>query len=588
MTFEAWLTLGVIAAAFSGLLFTRISADILMMAALTILLVGGVLTTQEALSGFANEGLMTVAALYVVANGLYETGVVNSISTYLMGKPTSANQARFRLMSPVALLSAFMNNTPVVAMFLPMVSGWAKRHNVQASQLMIPLSYAAMIGGTCTLIGTSTNLILNSMLQEHNPTAGLGMFDLAWVGVPSVLVVIGAFTVFGSWLLPAKHEKDVDSDGLRRYSVEMLVEQSSVLHGQTIEQAGLRSLPNMYLVSIERSGKVMPAVGPDEVLMSEDRLMFAGEVESVVELNKMRGLSVVDEEERYFLEKNLSRSLVEVVVSRTCPLLSKTIKQARFRSHYNAAIIAVSRHGSHVRQKIGDIKLEVGDTLLLDAPDNFLEQQRYSKDFLLVSSIENSQAHRHKHSYAALSVLIAMVLAVSMQWLDMLHAALIAAGAMLATRSTTASIARRSIDWPVLIVIGASIALGVAVEKTGLASMAADDFILAGSENATVALFKLFILAAFFSSILSNMTAAVLLFPVAIAVSQALGVSEVPFVVTIMVAASVSFATPIGYQTNLMVYGPGGYRFSDYLRAGVPLVLLVCGISMLIIPWVWL
>jgi len=587
MLVEAWITLVVIIVTFSSLLISKISTDVLMMAALTVLLVSGVLTSQEALLGFANEGMVTVAVLYVVANGLHETGVINNISNKLLGRPKSIAQAQFRLMSPVAFLSAFLNNTPVVAMFLPMLTAWAKRHQLSTSQLMIPLSYAAMIGGTCTLIGTSTNLILNSMLQDYNPEASLGMFDLAWVGIPSTLIVIAAIVLFGPWLLPKKPSSQRDIHQLKRYSVEMLVGRASPLAQKSVEEAGLRNLPDIYLASIERKGVMKHAVGPNEILQEGDRLMFVGVVESVVDLSKIKGLSAVEDNDRHFLEKNISRSLVEVVVSQACPLISKTIKESRFRSHYNAVIVAVARNGNHLNQKIGDIKLEVGDTLLLDAPIEFFEQQRYAKDFLLVSSVDNSQSVRHERGYLAIGILLTMVAVVTLQWLSMLQAALIAAGLMLLTGCTSVSIARKSIDWSVLIVIGASIALGAAVEKTGLALFVAENFILAGTENVTLVLLKLFAVTALFTAVLSNMTAAVILFPIAIASSHALGVNEVPFVVVLMIAASASFATPIGYQTNLMVYGPGAYTAKDYLRAGLPMVILVAIVSLSIIPYVW-
>lgn len=588
MTFEGGVTFGVIVLTFVMLILTRISADIIMMAALTCLLASGVLTAQEALIGFANEGMITVAVLYVVANGLYETGVVSTISNKVLGRPSTARQAQFRLMPPVAFLSAFLNNTPVVAMFVPMVAQWAKRYKLDVSQLMIPLSYAAIIGGTCTLIGTSTNLILNSMLKQHNVEAGLGMFELSWVGVPCAIIVIGLTVLFGRWLLPENKRQNTGIAELRQYSVEMSVEFDSPLAGQTIEQAGLRNLPNMYLVSIEREGCIRSAVGPHEKLNGGDRLMFVGVVESVVDLNKIRGLKAVEDVNRHFVENSVGRTMVEAVVSQTCPLLSMTIKESRFRSHYNAAIVAVARNGAHIKQKIGAIKLAVGDTLLLDAPENFLEQQRYSKDFLLVSRVDNSQPVRHDRSTAALVILVLMVSLVATQIVTMLEGALIAAGAMLVAKCTTASIARKSIDWPVLVVIGASIALGGAVQKTGLAVFVAENFILSDGASLTLVLAKLFVVTALFTAILSNMTAAVLLFPIAIASSQSMGISEVPFVVTLMIAASASFATPIGYQTNLMVYGPGGYCFRDYVRAGLPMVVVVGLLSVFIIPKVWL
>ncbi len=587
MLFEAWLTLAVIGLCFTSLVFTRFSPDIIMMGAVTILFLTGVLTTEEALKGFANEGMITVAVLYVVASGLQETGTINWLCGSLLGRPKTVPNAQLRLMTPVAVMSAFLNNTPVVAMFIPMISSWARNNGIHVSQLMIPLSYAAIIGGSCTLIGSSTNLIINSMLIKHNPEIGLAMFDLAWVGIPCVIAIIGFVVLFGQKFLPNHGSAGPDLNDVRQYSVEMMVAPESAIDGKTIDQAGLRNLAGMFLVSIERNGETIPSVGPHRILKGNDRLMFVGDVESVVDLKKIRGLELVDEEDRHFLNQTVQRSLVEVVVSENCPLVGQTIRDSRFRTHYNAAIVAVARNGTHLKQKIGDIVLKTGDTLLLDARENFLEQQRFSRDFLLTSQIKDSRAVRHHLSIVSLVILTALIVSVSMQWLTMLQASMLAAGLMLLSRCTTSNVARKSVDFQVLIVIAASIALGTAVEKTGLASLVADNMIGISGNQPTVALVMVFCAAAVFTSILSNTAAAVVLFPIVIATAESLGVNAIPFVITLMIASTASFSTPISYQTNLMVYGPGGYQFRDYLKIGLPLTLLVFIITITIVPLVW-
>ena len=307
----------------------------------------------------------------------------------------------------------------------------------------------------------------------------------------------------------------------------------------------------------------------------------------MVDLKKIRGLELVDEEDRHFLNQTVQRSLVEVVVSENCPLIGQTIRDSRFRTHYNAAIVAVARNGTHLKQKIGDIVLKTGDTLLLDARENFLEQQRFSKDFLLTSQIKDSRAVRHHLSIVSLVILTTLIVSVSMQWLTMLQASMLAAGLMLLSRCTTSNVARKSVDFQVLIVIAASIALGTAVEKTGLASLAADNMIGISGNQPLVALVMVFCVAAVFTSILSNTAAAVVLFPIVLATAESLGVNAIPFVITLMIASTASFSTPISYQTNLMVYGPGGYQFRDYLKIGLPLTLLVFIITITIVPLVW-
>ncbi|RNL58836.1 SLC13 family permease [Zhongshania marina] len=586
-TLDAWIALSVIAGCLLALIFTRRPPDIILCTGVIILLLAGILSPKEALAGMANEGMVTVGVLFIVAQALSETGVVNWISLNVLGRPKSVRLAQFRLMAPVAMFSSILNNTPVVAMMIPAVRDWAKRNNLPVSQLMIPLSYAAIVGGTCTLVGTSTNLVVNGMMIEAIPGQALGMFDIAWVGLPCV-VLVTAFTIITSrYLLPTSNGKAERFGDTRQYIVEMLVEPGSPMIGQSIEQAGLRQLPAMFLIEIVRDERLMTVVSPKEILMAGDRLIFAGDVRSVVDLKNFHGLRLAEDQAFKLDANNLSRCLVEVVISPNFPYLGRLIREMRFRNNYGAAIIAVSRNGEHLKGKIGDLELEPGDTLLLEAYEDFVPNQRYSRDFLLVSAIENSRPVRHEHRGRAGIIMVAMVLAVAFGWLSMLKAAFLAAGLMVATRCIRAADARRSVDWQILLVIAASIALGGSLESTGAASVIAQQIIglAVGSPMATLA--AIFIVTTLFSAVISNLAAAVIVFPIALAASQQLDVSMLPFAVTLMMAASASFATPIGYQTNLMVYGPGDYRFSDFFKIGIPLTIIVGVSTVLIAPIVW-
>lgn len=586
-TLDAWIALSVIAGCLLALIFTRRPPDMILCGGVVILLLAGVLSPKEALAGMANEGMVTVGVLFIVAQALSETGVVNWISLNVLGRPKSVRLAQFRLMAPVAMFSSILNNTPVVAMMIPAVRDWAKRNNLPVSQLMIPLSYAAIVGGTCTLVGTSTNLVVNGMMIEAIPGQALGMFDIAWVGLPCVVLVI-AFTIITSrYLLPTSNGKAERFGDTRQYIVEMLVEPGSPMIGQSIEQAGLRQLPAMFLIEIVRDERLMTVVSPKEILMAGDRLIFAGDVRSVVDLKNFHGLRLAEDQAFKLDANNLSRCLVEVVISPNFPHLGRLIREMRFRNNYGAAIIAVSRNGEHLKGRIGDLELEPGDTLLLEAYEDFVPNQRYSRDFLLVSAIENSRPVRHEHRGRAGIIMVAMVLVVAFGWLSMLKAAFLAAGLMVATRCIRAADARRSVDWQILLVIAASIALGGSLESTGAASVIAQQIIglAVGSPMATLA--AIFIVTTLFSAVISNLAAAVIVFPIALAASQQLDVSMLPFAVTLMMAASASFATPIGYQTNLMVYGPGDYRFSDFFKIGIPLTIIVGVSTVLIAPIVW-
>ncbi|MDZ7703708.1 MAG: SLC13 family permease [Trueperaceae bacterium] len=587
MDVAAWYTLGVVLLVVATLVLTRIGPDLVFIGGLTLLIVAGVVSPQDALAGFANPGLITVGALYVVVAGLRETGGIYWVSQQLLGKPKRLGGAQLRLMTPVAAMSALLNNTPVVAMLIPAVSDWAKRNELPVSKLMLPLSYAAIFGGTITLIGTSTNLVINGLLIANDATPRLGLFDLAWVGVPCTLVGIVFILLSSRWLLPDRRPARSLLENPREYSVEMLVEAGGPLVGRSIEAAGLRSLPETYLVEIERGERIIPVVSPQERLMADDRLVFVGVVDSVVELQKIRGLSPATDQVFKLRAPRSERIMFEAVVSDSFPLRGQTIRAGQFRSRYDAVVIAVARSGRRINKKVGDIVLQAGDTLLLEARPNFAEQRRNSRDFFLISSIEGSSPPRHERALLAAGILLAMVAAVTFNLLSMLQASLLAACVMMVTRCVSGEVARRSLDGRVLLVIAAAFGLGQGLEATGAAAAIANILLGFAGSAPWPNLLMVYLMTAVFTALMTNNAAAVLMFPIALTLSQQLQVDILPFAVTIMFAASASFATPMGYQTNLMVYGPGGYRFSDYLRLGLPLNVLLGLITVLLIPLVW-
>ena len=586
-TWHAWLTVLVIAGAFLTLVFTRLAADAVFLGALTILLVSGVLTVGDALKGFSSEGMITVAVLYVVVAGLQETGGLSWISQQMLGRPRRLRAALVRLILPVTLLSAFLNNTPVVAMFIPVVTDWCRRIRIQPSRLMIPLSYASIFGGICTLIGTSTNLVVNSMYQQRYQTAGWGMFEISKLGVPCALFGAGYLLLFGRRLLPDRRTLDEVFQNPREYTLELQVSARGGLAGRTIQQAGLRHLPGAFLAELIRDEQVFSAVSPREVLRAGDRLIFVGNIDSMRDLRNQQGFEPVPDQLFKLDAPSHQRCLVEAVVSDTCPLVGKTIREGRFRNVYNAVVIAVARNGERLQGKIGDIELRPGDTLLIESHAGFVPRQKDSRDFYLVSGVENSTPRQFHKAPWAFAILAAMVLVVTMGWLPMLHAALLAAGLMLLLRCCSPNQARRSIEWNVLLVIAAALGLGEALDKSGAAEQFAVVLLSVVREHPWAALAIVYLLTTFFTEIITNNGAAALVFPIAMNTAERLQVSPLPFVACIMIAASASFATPIGYQTNLMVYGPGGYRFSDYLRIGIPLNLLMAVVAISLAPWIW-
>jgi di/tricarboxylate transporter len=589
---QAQFTLGVVALVFVLLVVSRLTPDVILIGAVTLLFLTGVLNTTQALAGLSNDGVITIGVLFVVGAAVRETGAVDLITSRLFGRPKTPEGAIARMMFPTMGLSAFMNNTPLVAMMIPAVSDWARTNRFPVSKLMIPLSYAAILGGTCTLIGTSTNLLVKGMLSKAIDAGtiagpGIGMFDISWVGVPAAILGGLFILVTCHWLLPDRRPAISMLDDPREYTVEMQVASDSPLVDKTIEDAGLRHLQGVYLAEIDRKGVILPAVSPQEVLRAHDRLLFVGVIESVVDLQRIRGLLPATDQVAKLSAPRPQRCLIEAVVSNSCPLVGKTIRDGRFRNVYNAVVVAVARNGERLHKKIGDIVLYAGDTLLVEAHPSFADQQRNSRDFFLVSRLEGTNPPRHDRAWIAMTILVGMVAAVSLGWLPMLQAALGAAALMLLSRCITVEAARRSIDWEVLLAIAASFAVGLALESTGAARDIAAQMIDLAGGRPWIALAIVYAITLVVTELITNTAAAALMFPFALVTAQGMGVHYMPFLIVVMMAASAGFATPIGYQTNLMVYGPGGYRFGDYMKIGVPLDILVGIVTVGLAPLVW-
>jgi len=593
LPWEAWTTLAVLAMGTVAMARNWAGPDVVLVGSLVILCTigaaagsGRVPTAAEAFSHLGNEGLLTIAALFVVAAGLTRTGAMRMVLMPLLGKPDSSLAAQARLLPPVMVLSAFMNNTPIVAMMIPVVVDWSRRIGLAGSRLLMPLSFAAILGGMCTLIGTSTNLAVYGLLDPATQEA-LGLFGLAWVGLPVAAAGL-IYLMLAGRLLPKREDPVQSLEDAKQYTVEMLVVDGGAMDGKTIEKAGLRSLPGLYLMEVQRGDEALMAVGPEHVLHGGDRLIFVGDVSAVVELRKMRGLTVATDQVFKLSDAGRRRHLVEAVVSQQCPLIGKTVREGRFRTTYEAAIISVHRGGRHLEQKVGDIVLRPGDTLLLETQPGFVDRQRNRRDFYLVSAVDDSQPLRHDRAAVALAALALMVILAATGALSLLNAALVAAGLMVLLRCCTATDARASVDWRVLIVIGAALGLGDAMNQSGLADVIAHDLIVAAGAMGTYGILAgIFITASVLSLFITNVGAAVLVFPIIGAAATELQCDPLPLAVTLMIGASTSFATPIGYQTNLMVLGPGGYRFNDYLRLGLPLTVVTLIVTVLVTPIVF-
>lgn len=587
MTIEGGFALGLTIAVLATLTLTRIGPHIVMLAALTLLSLTGVLSSAEALAGFSNEGLITVAAMFVVAGGIHASGGIELLVKKALGNPRHERLALLRIFLPVVPLSAFLNNTPVVATMIPAISAWAKRVDIPPSKLMIPLSYTAILGGTMTLIGTSTNLVVNGQYVALTGHPSFGIFDITAIGLPVALIGLVAIYCFGPKLLPSKNVKGAFTN-LREFTLEVIVKEEGPLVGKSIQAAGLRDLKRVYLVEIERQKTVLSAVSSDEILYGNDRLVFAGETEAITELLKIHGLSAPNTlQEKSSLEDTRSgRCLVEVVVSPHCDAIGSDIRDAKFRNRYGAVVLAVARHGERIKGNLGSIRLQAGDTLLLEARPAFVSRQKYNKDFLMVNELDHEQPN-HDKALWAWSILILAVLAAGLGLISMLNAALLAAGSMLATGCLTIKQAEKSLDLPVILTIGAAFALGSALQKSGVADWIAHSIITLSAGNAILLLILIYVSVSVLTEVITNNAAAMIMLPIVLEVTEKATLNPEPYVFAIMMAASASFATPLGYQTNLMVYGPGNYRFSDFVKAGVPMNILIGSATITLLALFW-
>lgn len=588
MSWEAILTLVVLGATVIALAWPRMPPDYPLLAALAVLSVTGCVPPAQAFVGFSNPGLIAVAALYVVAAGLTRTGAVTGPARWLFGNPKSEWMAQLRVILPTAALSPFINNTPQVAAFLPAVIDWGKRRGIAASRLAMPLSFASMLGGTCTLIGTSTIIIVNGLLVAATAGPGMGFFTIGIVGLPVTIVGIIYMLLFGRRLLPDRSGVIGKLSDPREYTVEMQVPAGSPLAGLSLEAAGLRHLTGLFVIEIAREGGLITAPGPEELLQEHDLLVFAGIVESVAELQRIRGL-VPSTGQVFKLDvPRPDRRLIEAVVAPDNPVVGRTIREGGFRSRYGAVIIAVARKGLRIGGKIGSITLEAGDTLLLEAPAEFFRRHRHNREFLLLRPLEDSVQPHYERAWIAWLIMGSIIAFVTAGIVPLAPAAVMAAVAMVATRCIGLAAARRAIDIQVVLVIGASFALAGALEHTGAAAVVSKLLLTYAMGSPLYLLIATYVITATLANFISHNAAAVLMFPLVVSATASMGGDILPFAIAIAMAASVSFATPVSYQTNLMVYGPGGYRFSDFVRFGLPLNILVGIVSIAIIYYAWL
>ncbi len=587
MTWQAWFTLGVAISALVCLIKDWLAPSNVMVGAAIALLLAGIITPIETFAGFGNPAPITVAALYVLARATEKTGLLQPALELLLGTKSGGRWALCKLLVPSAAASAFLNNTPIVAMLIPQVLKWAEQTRVSASRYLMPLSFAVVLGGVITTIGTSTNLVVSGMLEAfgHEP---LGLFEMTPVGLPVAIIGIATLILTVPWLMPDRTPAGEQlEEGARDFSVSMKIVAGGPLDGRTVEDAELRNLQGVFLAGIERNGDLIAPIAPDLTLRGGDRLSFVGQANRVVDLQTRRGLESAEAPHMSKLQ-TANHRFYQAVVSDGSRLVGRTLKELDFRSRYQAAVVAIHRSGQRVDEKLGQVRLKHGDTLILLADRGFDRRWRDRGDFLMVTDMEGTPPALTKKAWIVALVGIAIVVVAGLGVVPILQASLVGAIALIAFGVLTATEAREAIDLDTIIVIAASFALGTAMEKSGLAARAAEIVIgTTGGGSVHGALLGVVLATVVITELITNNAAAALMFPIAFASAEQLGVDPRAFVIAVAVAASNSFLTPIGYQTNTMVYGPGGYRFTDYVRVGLPLTITTVVTTVVVIPWAW-
>ncbi len=576
MIWEAWLTLAVVTLAVLVLTRDLVSPAVAFMAAVVVLLVADVVTPGEAFQGFSNPAPITVAALYVLARAVEKSGALQPMVRATLGTARSVRGALARMTVPVAAASAFLNNTPIIAMLSPQIGEWADRRGDSASRYLMPLSFAAILGGMTTLIGTSTNLVVSGLLEEqgYDPFT---MFELTRVALPLALLGLVVTVLVSPNLLPDRLPPRQEArEGGRSFSVRMIVEPGGPLDGLRMDEAWSVLPKGATMVYFERDGEGAGQPHPDTVLKGGDYLTLLGDTDVVLKLHDISGLASSQQPHLPFEFRSARHSYFEAVIAPESRLVGRSLIDIRFLARYQATVVAIHRAGEPVHGHLAQASLKPGDTLMVIADQGFGERWRGRNDFMLVSRLGAPAPPLSPNAVVVLAVAAAVVVGAGLQILPILHLSLLGALALVVLGILTPNEAKDSIDFDVIVVIGAAFGLAAAVESSGLGQSAADLIAaISGSFGAQGAMAAIVVSTIALSSIITNNAAAALVLPIALTSAGTFGIDARAAAVAVALSASASFMTPIAYQTNLMVYGPGGYHFGDYARLGTPLTLVV-------------
>lgn len=581
---HAWITIVTVLSMFTVLLFTKLRADLVFLAAIAVLFVTGVLDAKEAFSGFSSTSVVVIGVLFVVVAGLTYTGVLQWIVKHLLGQPDSYCKAVVRLMLPVVALSSFLSNTTVVTLFVNIVKMWSRKLGISPSKLLIPLSYASGMGGVCTLIGTPPNLIISGLYADNTghtmnimATAIPGLFCL-FVGILSIIAL--------RRLLPERKAPENAFEATSEYTVELLVPSDSRLIGKKIGQAGLVNVRGGSLIELVHFDTVVSPVPEDEPIMGGDRLVYSGQVDEILNLKESHGLVNADHYVFSMNEIEKNRQFRTAYVTFGSNLIGKSIGEGTFEKDNNMVLVAVSRRGQRIAESPRNVRLEAGDTLLFECPANIsINTASLSSQMQFFDSPEVPNIGAR--TILSTTIMLAMVVISALGVMPLLQCAFLAAAAMLLLRCCTAEQAMKSVNWDILMVFAGSVVLGLAIQKTGIAERMAFGILDVCGTNPIVVMTAICLVGTFITEFISNTAAGAMFFPIMFNAAEKLGYEPFPFLIALMISVSSSFATPIGSPTHMLVYGPGGYRFSDFIRIGLPMNFIILAANILIVNIVY-
>ncbi len=599
LTLEGYIVLAVVVLTIVALAKELMRPGLIFFSSAVVLMSTGVITSNELLAGFSNKGMITVGVLFLVSEGVRQSGVLTRLAqTYLPRKRGRMVFLIPRITLPVSVLSAFLNNTPVVIIFAPIIKRWSEKLNLSHKKFLIPLSYATIFGGTCTLIGTSTNLVVHGLMIDNN-LPGFGMFELGKVGLFIAVVGTIYLALASNKLLPGKKIlfNSKSSAEFKDYYYDIAIPWNSNLIGREIKNGRLKELNKLFVRCIERDGKILDTKKGSYKILVNDKLLLAGKSDQLNFIlgNENISLSGFD------LLKNIPKEKLkqyEAVLSPRFPGVGQTIPEFDFFEHYQAVVLAIHRNGERITSNMDKLKLKAGDNLVLLTTDQFIRNWGESKVFYLTSYIRDyRQTGSFWKKWLAFIILLAMIVGATVgQYFespagltfDMFFFSIIAAILLIWLKIMPHQKYTKSISWDVLITIACSFAISKALQNSGAAeSLARTTINFSRGLGPIGVLAAMYLITTIFTEIITNNAAAALVFPIALAAAQQLNVDPKPFFVAIAIAASASFSTPIGYQTNLIVQAIGDYKFKDYLKIGLPLNVISFILSLLLIPIFW-